>query len=134
MSLNPGQSLHPDGTHEETRTVAEALSEGDAVALDSNGELVAADGTNNPTVYGVVGDDHITDGYEAGDKATVITDGPVVASVASGVGAGVAVGSGATDGQLATGDSTKGLMTKYAEGEGPNDGRTAPDGFAHVDV
>jgi hypothetical protein len=134
MSLNPGQSLHPDGTHEETRTAAEALDEGDAVALDSNGELVAADDTDNPTVYGVVGDDHITDGYETGDKATVIFDGPVVANVASGVGAGVAVGSSATDGQLAVGDSAKGIVTKFAEGEGPNDGRTAPDGFAHVDV
>jgi hypothetical protein len=134
MSLNPGQSLHPDGTHEETRTAAEALSEGDAVALDSNGELVAADGTNDPTVYGIVGDDHTQDGYAAGEQATVIYDGPVVANVAAGVGAGVEVGSGATEGQLAAGGSAKGIVTKYGEGAGPNDGRTAPAGFAHVDV
>jgi hypothetical protein len=131
MSLNPGQSLHPASTCEETRVAAESLSEGDAVALDSAGELVAADGTNNPTVYGVVGDDHTQTGYAAGDRVPVVYAGPVVANVASGVGAGVAVGSGATDGQLAAGDSTKGLMTKYAEGGGPED---IPSGFAHVDV
>jgi hypothetical protein len=131
MGLNPGQSLHPDSTGEETRTAAESLSEGDAVALDSNNELVKADGTDDPVVYGVVADDHTQDGYAAGDKVGVVFQGPVVANVASGVGAGVAVGSGATDGQLAAGDSAKGLMTKYAEGEGPGD---VPAGFAHVDV
>jgi len=134
MSLNPGQSLHPDATHEETRVAAEPLAEGDAVALDSNGELVTADGTDNPTVYGVAGDDHTQDGYEAGDYVSVIYDGPVVASVAAGVGAGVALGAGATEGQLASGSSAKGIVTKYAEGGGPRDGRTAPNGFAHVDI
>jgi len=131
MSLNPGQSLHPASTCEETRVAAEALSEGDAVALDANGELVAADGTNNPTVYGVVGDDHTQAGYAAGEKTPVIYAGPVVASVASGVGAGVEVGSGATDGQLSAGGSAKGIMTKYGEGAGPE---SIPAGFAHVDV
>jgi len=131
MGLNPGQSLHPDSTGEETRTAAESLSEGDAVALDSNNELVKADGTDDPVVYGVVADDHTQDGYSAGDKAGVVFQGPVVANVASGVGAGVEVGSGATDGQLAAGGSAKGIMTKHAEGEGPGD---VPAGFAHVDV
>jgi hypothetical protein len=130
MSLNPGQSLHAAAC-EETRTAAESLAEGDAVALDSNGELVKADGTNDPTVYGVVGDDHTQSGYSAGDPTPVIYKGPVVANVASGVGAGVEVGSGSTDGQLAAGSSAKGLMTKYAEGAGPED---IPSGFAHVDV
>jgi hypothetical protein len=130
MSLNPGQSLHAAAC-EETRTAAESLAEGDAVALDSSGELVKADGTNNPTVYGVVGDDHTQSGYSAGDPTPVIYKGPVVANVASGVGAGVEVGSGSTDGQLAAGGSAKGLMTKYAEGAGPED---IPSGFAHVDV
>jgi len=134
MSLNPGQSLHPDSTGEETRVAAESLSEGDGVALDSNGELVKADGTNNPTVYGVVADDHTQDGYAAGDNVGVVFQGPVIANVASGVGAGVEVDSGPTEGQLAAGDSAKGIVTKYAEGAGPNDGRTAPAGFAHVDV
>jgi hypothetical protein len=131
MSLNPGQSLHPDATDEETREVGAALEEGDAVALDGNGLLVPADGTNNPTVYGVVGDDHISDGYVAGDEATVITQGPVVANIESNTGAGVEVGSGGTTGVLAAGGSAKGLMTKFAEGGGPED---IPPGTAHVDV
>jgi len=130
MSLNPGQSLHADAC-EETRTAAESLAEGDAVALDSSGELVKADGTDNPTVYGVVGDDHTQSGYSAGDAVPVIYSGSAVANVAGGVGAGVEVGSGATDGQLAAGESAKGLMTKFAEGAGPED---IPSGFAHVDV
>ena len=131
MSLNPGQSLHPDSTSEETRTAAEAVSEGDAVALDANGELVLADGTNDPVVYGVVGDDHTQDGYDAGEAASVVYGGPVVANVAAGVGSGVEVGSGATEGQLEAGGSAKGLVTKYAEGAGPGN---LPAGYAHVDV
>jgi hypothetical protein len=131
MSLNPGQSLHPDATDEETREVAEPLDEGAAVALDGNGLVVAADGTDNPTIYGVIGDDHVTEGYEAGDEATVITQGPVVARVESNTGAGVAVAAGATDGVLAAGDSVKGLITKFAEGAGPEG---IPPGTAHVDV
>jgi len=131
MSLKPGQSLHPGSACEETRLAGEAVSEGDAVALDSNGELVTADGTDDPNVYGVVGDDHAQAGYEAGDHVPVIYSGPVVANVASGVGAGVEVGSGGTEGQLAAGASVKGMMTKYAEGEGPE---SIPAGYAHVDV
>jgi hypothetical protein len=131
MSLNPGQSLHPDATDEETREVGEPIDEGEAVALDGNGLLVAADGTDNPDVYGVIGDDHVTEGYEAGDEATVITQGPVVARVESNTGAGVPVGAGATDGVLVPAVSTKGLMTKFAEGGGPEE---IPPGTAHVDV
>jgi hypothetical protein len=131
MSLNPGQSLHPDATDEETREVAEPLDEGDAVALDGNGLLVAADGTDNPTVYGVIGDDHVSDGYVAGDEATVITQGPVVANVASNIGAGVEVGAGSTDGVLVAGSTAKGIVTKFAEGAGPEG---IPPGTAHVDV
>ena len=40
MSLEPGQSHKSDAQQTETRTAAEALSGGDAVALDANGELV----------------------------------------------------------------------------------------------
>lgn len=133
MSLNPGQSLHPASTSEETRTAAEALDEGDAVALDDNGELIAADDTN-ATVYGVVGDDHTQEGYGAGDDVGVVFSGPVVANVATGVGAGETVAASTTAGELAAGSGSKTVVTKFAEGEGPNDGRTAPDGFAHVDV
>jgi len=131
MALNAGDSLHPEATDRETRTAAESLDYGDAVALDGNGELVAADGTNDPTVYGVIGNDHTKDSVSAGDKVEVVYQGPVVANVASGVGAGVEVGSGSTEGQLAAGSSVKGIVTKHAEGSGPE---SIPSGFAHVDV
>jgi len=131
MALNAGDSLHPEATDRETRTAAESMDYGDAVALDANGELVTADGTDDPTVYGVVGNDHTKDSVAAGDKVEVIFQGPVVANVAAGVGAGVEVGSGATEGQLVAGSSAKGIMTKHAEGEGPE---SIPSGFAHIDV
>jgi len=131
MSLNPGDSIQPASTCRETRTAAEAIDYGDAVALDANGEVVTADGTDNPTVYGVAGNDHTQDRYAAGDEMEVIYAGPVVANVASGVAPGVEVGSGGTEGQLAAGSSAKGVMTKYAEGDGPE---SIPSGFAHVDV
>jgi hypothetical protein len=132
MSLEPGQSHKGDAHHTETRTAAEALSSGDAVALDGNGELVLADGTNDPTVYGVVG--YYPDGVEAGDEVLVTSDGPVVASVASGTGAGVEVGSSATEGELAAGGSAKGIVTMYAEGAAPTGIPDVDAGYAHVDV
>jgi hypothetical protein len=132
MSLEPGQSHKSDARHTETRTAAEALSSGDAVALDGNGEAVRADGTNDPTVYGVVG--HHPDGVDAGDTVLVVYSGPVVANVAAGVGAGVELGASATEGELAGGSSTKGIMTMYAEGAAPSGIPNVDDGFAHVDV
>jgi hypothetical protein len=129
MSLNLGQSLHPSQTDEETRLAAEAISEGDAVTLNSSGEVLAAGDTD--VVYGVAGDDHEQDGYEAGDHLTVITQGPAVANVATGVGPAVEVGGSTTAGELAAGSSVKGIMTKHAEGEGPEE---IPSGAAHVDV
>lgn len=133
MSLEPGQSHKGDAQHTETRTAAEAVSGGDAVALDANGELVTADGTNDPVVYGVAGYNG-GDGYEAGDDVLVTYSGPVVANVAAGVGPGVEVGSSATEGQLAAGTSSKGIMTMYAEGAAPGGIPDIPDGYAHVDV
>ncbi|SEO71260.1 hypothetical protein SAMN05216388_101777 [Halorientalis persicus] len=133
MSLKPGQSHKDDAQHTETRTAAEALSAGDAVALDANGELVTADGTNNPTVYGVVGHDD-GDGYAAGDDVLVTYSGPVVANVAAGVGPGVELGASATEGQLAGGTSAKGIMTMYGEGAAPGGIPDIPTGYAHVDV
>jgi len=132
MSLNPGQSHKSDAHHTETRVAAEALSSGDAVALDGNGELVTADGTNDPTVYGVVG--YYPDGVEAGDEVLVTYSGPVVANVATGVGAGVEVGSSATEGELAAGSSVKGIVTMYAEGSAPSGIPDVDDGFAHIDI
>jgi hypothetical protein len=129
MSLNPGQSLHPDQTDEETRVAAEAVSEGDAVTLNSSGEVLAA--TDTDVVYGIAGDDHISDGYQQGDELGVVTQGPVVANVSTGVGPAVELAGTVTAGELAAGDSSKGIVSKFAEGEGPEQ---IPDGFAHVDV
>jgi|GEM_PF-794056 hypothetical protein len=133
MSLNPGQSHKGDAQHTETRTAAEALDGGDAVALDANGELVTADDTNDTTVYGVAGYNG-GDGYEAGDNVLVTYSGPVVANVAAGVGPGVELGASATEGQLAAGTSAKGILTMYAEGAAPGGIPDVPDGYAHVDV
>lgn len=132
MSLEPGQSHKGDAQHTETRTAAESMSSGDAVALDANGELVTADDTNDTTVYGIVG--YYPDGVEAGDDVLVTYSGPVVANVADGVGAGVELGASATEGQLASGTSAKGVMTMYAEGAAPSGIPDIPDGYAHVDV
>jgi len=129
MSLNAGQSLHPNSTNRESRVAAEAIGEGDAVALDSNGELVAADGTDNPTVYGIAGYKHTGDGYDTGEYVEVIFQGFVVGNVAGGTGAGIEVGASATDGELAEGSTAKGILTAYAEGTGPE---TVPTGTAHL--
>jgi hypothetical protein len=132
MSLEPGQSHKGDAQHTETRTAAESMSSGDAVALDANDELVTADDTNDTTVYGIVG--YYPDGIEAGDEVLVTYSGPVVANVAGGVGGGVELGASATEGQLAAGTSAKGIMTMYSEGAAPGGIPDIPSGYAHVDV
>lgn len=131
MSLNLGQSLHPGQTDEETRVAGEAIAEGDAVTINSSDEIVKSTDTNG-VVYGVAGDDHVTDGYVAGDFLTVITAGPVVANVAAGVGPAVELAGSVTAGELAAGDSAKALVTKHPEGVGQEG--DIPDGSAHVDV
>jgi hypothetical protein len=132
MSLEPGQSHKGDAHHTETRTAAEALSSGDAVALDGNGELVTADDTNDPTVYGVVG--YYPDGVKSGDEVLVTHSGPVVANVATGTGPGVEVTSSGTEGELAAGSSAKGIVTMYGEAEAPGGIPEIPDGYAHVNI
>jgi hypothetical protein len=129
MALNPGQSLHPDATDEETREAAEVVEEGDAVTLNSSGLVIKA--TDTDTVYGVAGDDHQKTGYESGDYLTVIHSGPVVANVAAGVAPATELAGTATAGQLGAGDSSKGIVSKFAEGGGPE---AIPDGYAHVDI
>lgn len=131
MSLMPGQSHKGDAQMTETRTAAEALSPGDAVALDSNDELVTADGTTDTVVYGVAGPNRGED-YEAGDDVLVTYSGPVVANVASGTAGGVEVGSSGTEGQLAAGTSVKGILTMYAEGAAPVGIPDVPAGYGHV--
>lgn len=132
MSLEPGQSHKGDAQHTETRTAAESMESGDAVALDANDELVTADGTNDTTVYGIVG--YYPDGIEAGDDVLVTYSGPVVANVAAGVGGGVVLGASATEGELAAGSSAKGIMTMYGEGAAPSGIPDIPGGYAHVNL
>jgi hypothetical protein len=130
MTLNPGQTLYPDSVDAETRVAAEAIDEGDAVTLNSSGEVLAAGDTD--VVVGIAGDDHISDGYQSGDALTVIKAGAsVVANVATGTGPAAALGGSTTAGELAAGSSEKGIITSNAEGEGPE---SIPDGFAFVDL
>lgn len=131
MSLEPGQSHKGDAQMTETRTAAEALAPGDAVALDSNDELVTADGTTDTVVYGVAGYNR-GDDYAAGDDVLVTHTGPVVANVAADTAGGVEVGSSGTEGQLAAGTSVKGILTMYAEGTAPAGIPDIPDGYGHV--
>jgi hypothetical protein len=130
MSLNPGQTLHPNSVDEETRVAAEAIDEGDAVTLNASGEALAAG--DSDVIVGIAGDDHITDGYEQDDTLTIIKAGMnVVANVATGVGPATALGGSTTAGELAAGSSEKGIITSNTEGEGPE---SIPDGFAFVDL
>lgn len=132
MSLNLGQSIHPGQTDEETRIAGSEISEGDAVTIDSSDEIVRA--TDADVVYGIAGDDHVTDGYQTGDSVPVITQGPVVANVASGTSpaAELSVTTETTPATLGAGDSVKGIVSKHPEGQGQQD--EIPDGAAHVDV
>lgn len=132
MSLEPGQSHKGDAQMTETRTAAEALSPGDAVALDSNDELVTADGTTDTVVYAVAGYNRDGADYAAGDKVKVTTAGPVVAKVASGTAGGVELGPSATEGELAAGSSPRGIVSSYAEGAAPGGIPDIPDGYAHI--
>lgn len=129
MSLNPGQSLHPEQTGEQTRLAAEPIAEGDAVTTNASDEILPAGDTD--VVLGIAGDDHISDGYAAGDHLSVVTQGPVVANVAAGVASSVEVAGSTTAGELAAGDSSQGIVTQFSEGAGPED---IPDGFAVVNV
>lgn len=138
MSLEPGQSHKGDAQMTETRTAAEAISPGDAVALDTNGELVTANTdndstttTDDPVVYAVAGYNRGED-YAAGDNVKVTTSGPVVANVAAGTAPGVEVGSSGTEGELAAGTSVRGIITMYAEGTAPEGIPDIPDGYAHI--
>jgi hypothetical protein len=130
MSLNPGQSPRPAQTDEQTRLAAEPIAEGDAVTTNASDEVLPAGDTD--VVLGVAGDDHILDnGYSEGDNLTVITQGPVVANVAAGVGSSVEVAGSTTAGELAAGDSAQGIVTEFAEGVAKED---IPAGFGVVNV
>lgn len=138
MSLMPGQSHKGDAQMTETRTAAETIPPGVAVALDANDELVTANTdndstttTDDPVVYAVSGPNRGED-HAAGDDVLVTTAGPVVAKVATGTAGGVEVGSSGTEGELAAGSSVRGIVTSYAEGAAPGGIPDIPDGYAHV--
>jgi len=132
MTLAPGQSHEGTERRTEARTAAETVSAGDAVALNTNGEVVTADGTDDPDVYGIVGD--LDSDAAAGDVVQVTYRGAVVANVATGTAAGATLGAGATEGQLASGSNYKGITAQYSEGATPSDAPAVPDGFAHVEL
>lgn len=133
MSLNAGQSPKGDAQMTETRTAAETISPGDAVALDSNDELIPANSGSSEVVYGVAGYGKDGSDYASGDLVKVTVGGPVVASMASGVAGGVEVGPSTTDGQLAAGTSVKGILTMYAEGSnGANNVPSIPADHGYV--
>jgi len=133
MSLEAGQSPKGDAQMTETRIAAETISPGDAVALDSNDELIPANSGSSEVVYGVAGYGKDGSDYAAGDLVKITTAGPVVANVASGVAGGVEVGPSTTDGQLAAGTSVRGLITMYAEGaSGSNNVPSIDSGHGYV--
>jgi len=133
MSLEPGQSHKDEARLTETRVAAEAISEGDAVALDSNDELVPANSGQSEVVYGVAGYNRGED-YAGGDLVKVTTLGPVVANVAADIAGGVELAASATDGELAAGSGPKGIMSMYSEGSSKlgEEIPAVPTDYAHV--
>lgn len=112
---DPGQQIK-GGCITETYVAAETVSPGDAVALDSNDEVVPANSGNSEAVLGVAGFNKDGSDHADGDLVQVVVSGPVVANVASGAAGGVEVAASATDGELAAGSGAKGIMTMFAEG------------------
>jgi len=115
MALGPGQHFK-GGAITDTYQAAETVSPGDAVALDSNDEVVPANSGNSEVVVGIAGFNKDGSDYASGDDVLVTISGPVVANVASGVAGGVEVAASATDGELAAGSGPNGIMTLYSEG------------------
>ncbi len=104
-------------------------SAGDAAALAS-GDLEPADGDNNERLGVVV------EGMQSEDQKTVMLDGVIVASVASGTGAGVRVDIGnttnSTVGKFEASSSGPGV-TLCEEG-GTYKGASIPTGYAVVAI
>lgn len=134
MSLEPGQSHKDEARLTETRTAAETLSPGDAVALDSNDELIPANSGSSEVVYGIAGYGKDGSDYSSGDLVKVTVLGPVVGNVAADVSGGVELGPSTTDGQLAAGTSVKGIMTMYGEGSSKlgEEIPSVPTDYAHI--
>jgi hypothetical protein len=115
MALGPGQHVK-GGAVTDTYTAAETVSPGDALALDTNDEVIPANSGDSEVVFGIAGYNKDGSDYASGDDVLVTLAGVVVANVASGVAGGVEVAASGTDGELAAGSGPKGIMTAYSEG------------------
>ena len=106
MGREPGQEIMEC---RRTTLVSDGTgSPGDFVALDSaSGQVTTADGTNNPKFSGVLSNSKDNkEGFEAGDKVSVIIGGICVANVTDGVVAGDTLGPSATEGAATSGGSS----------------------------
>lgn len=137
MALEPGQHAK-GGAVTDTYQAAETVSPGDALALDSNDEVVPANSGSSEVVFGVAGYNKDGSDYASGDDVLVTLSGVVVANVASGAAGGVEVAASATDGELAAGSGAKGIMTLYSEGSAKfNEGNkdlSIDSGYTLVDL
>lgn len=101
MVLDQGDTDAMDGDYIK-RTAASAVSDGQAVTVNSDGEVVPADGASTDRVDGIV-----SVGADAGDAVNVYTGhGPIVAAVEAGTTAGSGVGAADT-----AGDDTAGNLS-----------------------
>lgn len=117
MAIGPGQH-YKGGAETDTYVAAETVSPGDAVALDSNDEVLPANSGSSEVVVGIAGFNKDGSDYASGDDVLVTTGGRVLANVATGVAGGVEVAASATDGELAAGSGPNGIMTLYSEQSG----------------
>jgi hypothetical protein len=99
---------------------------GDFVGINS-GKVTTADDTTDTNIIGVVSDQ--TPSHSDGDTVEVHVTGVVVGNVASGVAAGVELGTSATEGEAASGSQD--IDTFCAEG-GEFKGASIDAGYAAV--
>ena len=127
MPREPGQEIHSD-CRRATMESDGTGSPGDFVAL-SGGQVTKADSTDNPKFTGVISNSKDNkDGWEAGEKISVIIAGVCVANVTAGVVAGDGLGPSATQGSGTSGGSAaEAFSDAGGEFNGP-----IPDGAAAV--
>lgn len=108
MVMDQGDELHENGDYIK-RTAAEAVNDGQAVTIDSNGQVALADAATADRTDGIV-----WKGGAAGDDVTVYAgNAPVVAAVESDTAAGDGVGAAATTGDDTAGNLSADGSTQY---------------------
>ncbi len=127
MSLNPGQAVIGDYTSV-TYESGESFDAGDLVAINS-GQIVTADDTNDTNPIGVAMADASGSGEEV--AVAVRADG-LLTNVASGVTAGVELGTSATEGQAASGSDDFHTLTDEGAAAGLSTNEDIPTGYAAV--